>query len=240
MSSVIKHSGKYPCGVFLDFQKAFDTINYDILLKNLNYYGIRGAANNWFRSFLSDRMQFTSINRTQSDKRELKYGVPQGSVLGPLLFILFINDLHKVVEFSTVHHFADDTNMLLIKKSLQKMNKFINRDLKLVVEWIRANKLSLNTSNMELVIFKSRHTKITKHLNFHVSGQKLQPSSQIKYLGVILQDDLHWTTHLANLKKKLSCSIGIFSKIRHHVPKHLLRTIYYSLFNSHLIYACEI
>ena len=114
------------------------------------HYGIRGVANNWFCSFLSDRMQFTSINRTQSDKRELKYSVPQGSVLGPLLFILFINDLHKVVEFSTVHHFADDTYMLLIQKSLKKMDSYINRDLKLVAEWIRANKLSLNTNKTEL------------------------------------------------------------------------------------------
>ena len=79
-------------------------------------YGKRGVAINWFHSFLSDRMQFTSINSTQSDKRELKYGVPQGSVLGSLLFILFINGLNKVVEFSTVRHFSDDINMLLIKK----------------------------------------------------------------------------------------------------------------------------
>ena len=96
-------------------------------------------------------MQFTSINRTQSDKREWKYGVPQGSVLRTLLFILFINDLHKEVGFSTVHHFADDTNMLAIEKSLKQMNRYINRDLKLVVEWIRANKLSLNTSNTILL-----------------------------------------------------------------------------------------
>ena len=121
-------SGKYACGVVLDLQKAFDTVNHDILLNKLNHYGIRGIANNWFCSFLSGRMQFTSINKSESGKRELKYGVPQGSVLGHLLFILFINDLHKNVEFSTVHHFADDTNMLLIEKSLKKLNRHINRD----------------------------------------------------------------------------------------------------------------
>ena len=99
-------------------------------------------------------MQSTSISKTQSDKRKLKYGVPQGSVLGPLRFILFINDLHQVVEFSTVHHFPDDTNMVLIKKSLKKVNRYINSDLKLVAEWIRTNTLSLNTSKTEPVIFK--------------------------------------------------------------------------------------
>ena len=226
--------------MFLDLQKAFVTVNHDILLKKLNHYVIRGTANNWFCSFLNGRMQFTSINKSQSGKRELKYGVQQGSVLGPLLFILFISDLHKNVEFSTVHHFADDTNMPLIEKSLKKLNRHINRDLKLVVEWIRANKLSLNTSKTDLVIFKSRNKKITKHLNFRISGQKIQPTSQVKYLGVTLQDDLHWATQLGNLRKKLSHSIGLLSKIRHYVPKHLLRTLCYSLFNSHLIYACEI
>ena len=215
-------SGKYACRVFLDLQKAFDTVNHDILLKKLNHYGIRGIANNWFCSFLNSRMQFTSINKSQSGKRELKYGVPQGSVLGPLLFMLFINNLHRNVEFSTVHHFADDTNMLLSEKSLKKLNRHINRDLKLVVEWIRAKKLSLNTSKTDLIIFKSRNKKNTKHLNFRISGQKIQPTSQVKYLGVTLQDDLHWATHLGNPRKKLSHSIGLLSKIRHYVPKHLL------------------
>ena len=170
----------------------------------------------------------------------MKYGVPEGSVLGPLLVILFINDLHKNIEFSTVHHFVDDPNLLVVEKLLKKLNKHLSRGMKLVVEWIRANKLSLNTSKTELVIFKSRNKTITKNLNFRISGQKIQPTSQVKYLGVTLQDDLHWATHLGNLRKKLSHSIGLLSNIRHYVLKHLLWTLYYSLFNSHLIYACKI
>ena len=143
---------------------------------------------------------------------------------------LFINDLHKSVEFSSVHHFADDTNLILTDKSMKKINKHINRDLKLVVQWIRANKLSLNTSKTELVIFKPKNKIITKHLNFRISSQKTKPSSQVKYLGIIQQDDLHWNSHLSR-------SIGLLSKIRYYVPKHLLRTtIYHSIFNSHLIY----
>ena len=100
--------------------------------------------------------------------------------------------------------------------------------------------LSLNTSKAELVIFKSKNKIITKHLNFCTSGQKIKPSSQVKYLGIILQDDLHWNSYLTKLRKKLSHSIGLLSKVRYYVPKHLLGTIYHSIFNSHSIYACEI
>ena len=132
---------------------------------------------------------------------------------------------YKSIEFSSVHHLTDDTNLILTDKSMKKINKHINRDLKLVVQWIRTNKLSLNTSKTELITN---------------SGQKIKPSSQVKYLGIILHDDLHWNSHLTKLRKQLSRSIGLLSKVRYYVPKHLLRTIYRSIFNSHLIYACEI
>ena len=126
-------SGKYACRVFLDLQTVFDTVNHDILPKKLNHYGTRGIENNLFCSHLRDRMQFTSISKSQSGKTELKYEVPQEAVLRPLLFTVFINELHKNIKFSTVHHFADDTK-LLVKKPLKKLSKHINRDLKLVAE----------------------------------------------------------------------------------------------------------
>ena len=147
--------------------------------------------------------------------------------------------LHKA-EFSSIHLFADDTNLILTEKSMRKINKHINRELKLVVEWIRANRLSWNTSKIELVIFKPKNKIITKHLNFRISGQKIKPSLQVKYLGIILQDDLHWNSHLTKLRKQLSHSIDLLSKVRYYVPKHLIRTAYHSIFNFHLLYTCEI
>ena len=147
-------------------------------------------------------MQFTTVNKCQSRKKYLVYGVPQGSVLGSLLFILFIDDLHKAVEFSSVHHLADDTNLIPTDKSMKKINKHINKNLKLASEWIRANRLSINTSKTELVILKSKNKIITEHLNFCKSGQKIKPLSQVKYLGIILQADLHWNSHFMNSRPK--------------------------------------
>ena len=109
----------FACGVFIDLQKAFDTVNHDILLHKLDHYGIRGLPNKWFQSFLSGRSQYTSIKDKSSNKLPTTHGVPQGSVLGPLLFILYINDLNKAIIHSYVHHFADDTNLLYCNKSLK-------------------------------------------------------------------------------------------------------------------------
>ena len=232
--------GFFACGVYLDFKKAFDTVNHEILLKKLEHYGIRGIANYWLRSFLTNRKQYTNIKGQNSSPQEITHGVPQGSILGPLLFIIFINDLNLSVRSSKVHHFADDTNLLLIDKSLKKINTLINHDLALLVQWLRANKISLNTSKTEIVIFRPKQKTINKHLNFRISGEKINLSSTVKYLGVILQEHLEWKKHIDTLKLKLNRAIGLLSKIRHYVPKFLLRTIYYSIFNSHLIYTCQI
>ena len=132
------------CGVFIDLQKAFDTVNHDILIDKLSYYGIRGIPNQWFKSYLSNRKQYVSINGYNSDTMNIKHGVPQGSVLGPLLFLIYINDLYKCLAYSTAYHFADDTNLLVISKTQKQMQKHINIDLKLLHKWLIANKISLN------------------------------------------------------------------------------------------------
>ena len=132
------------CGVFMDSQKAFDTVDHQILLAKLNHYGIRGVLNDWFKSYLSNRSQYVSINGYESGLAALNCGVPQGSVLGPLLFLLYINDLNQAIKFCKVHHFADDTNLLCLSNSIKKLNKLVNADLKHLVNWSNANKISLN------------------------------------------------------------------------------------------------
>ena len=144
---------KYVCGVFVDLQKAFDTVNHEILVAKLDHYGIRGVANNWFSSYLSNRTQFVSILGFESDTKPMRHGVPQGSVLGPLLFLIYINDLHCSIKHSKVYHFADDTNLLNISNSSKRLQKLVNADLKILYNWLLANKFSLNCDKTEIIFF---------------------------------------------------------------------------------------
>ena len=127
----------------MDLQKAFDTVDYQILLAKLNHYRIRGVSNDWFKSYLSNRSQYVSINIYDSGLPAINCGVPQRSVLGPLLFLLYINDLNQAIKFCKVHHFADDTNLLCLGNSIKKLNKLVTAGLKHVVNWLNANKISL-------------------------------------------------------------------------------------------------
>ena len=135
-------------------------------------------------------------------------------------------------------HFADNTNLLYINKSMKKINKHINHDLSLIVQWLRANKISLNADKTELEIFSPKRKQITKHLNFRISGQKIEISNRVKYLGIQINQHLNWNEHIKNTIPKFTRAIGILSKIHHYVPKFLLKTIFYSIFNFHLICAC--
>ena len=149
-------SGNFACGVFVDLHKAFDTVDHSILLSKLCHYGVRGLTKKWFQSYLPNRKQFVSINGFVSSTSSIASSVPQGSVLGPLLFLLYINDLHVAIKHCTVHHFADDTNLFIINKSLKRLNKLLNSDLKNITNWLNANKISLNVSKTELIIFKPK------------------------------------------------------------------------------------
>ena len=203
-----------------------------------NIFGIRAIK--WFTSYLTERKQYTTVNNTNSQIKDVSYGVPQGSVLGPLLFLIYINDLNSVITFSYIRHFADDTNILYRHKSLRKINQRINFDLKNIAEWLRANRIALNTNKTEIVLFRSPRKTVTRKMNFRISGQKIEPKSSAKYLGIILDEFLNWKTHYHILKTKLERPIGLLAKIRYFVSAKLLRTVYFAVLDSYLRYGCQI
>ena len=152
----------FTCAIFLDLKKAFDTINHSILLKKLNHYGIRGIINDWFSSYLLGRSQVTEIDSNLSTINKISCGVPQGSVLGPLLFLIYINDFHNSSEKLSFYLFADDTNLLYADKNLKSLEKImVNNELVRVSDWLNANKLTLNAKKSNFVIFHPPLPRLT-------------------------------------------------------------------------------
>ena len=233
---------KIACGIFVDLQKAFDTVNHKILLAKLYRYGIRGTTFEWFKSYLSNRYQYVSLLGFDSNRSKIEHGVPQGSVLGPLLFLIYINDLPNAIKNSYVYLFADDTNLLKISNSYKSLQKQMNYDLKGLYLWLLANKISLNAAKTELIIFRKEgeKCKIPLNLKITINGQKLYPTSSIKYLGIYIDEYLKGTAHIEILQSKLRRANGMLSKIRHYTKSDQLLSIYHSIFASHMNYGCQV
>ena len=153
------NNGNTVIGLFLDFSKAFDTVNHDILLDKLSHYGIRGVALKWFQSYLSNRKQFVTYNDVASNTKIVSCGVPKGSILGPLLFLIYINDLYYVCKESVPILFADDTNLFYSGNSFDDIAMKVNEELVQISNWLKANRLSLNISKTHYMVF-SRNKKI--------------------------------------------------------------------------------
>ena len=238
---IIKNTdnGYYTCCIFLDLSKAFDTVNYLILLEKLYAYGIRGSMHSLLKSYLSNRKQFTWCNDTKSENSTIVCGVPQGSTLGPLFFSLYVNDLPTHTNFN-INLFADDTVLTMKDKSLLKLQETVNCELAIVDDWMKLNRLSLNYSKSTYFIVKpfSYNSKNIALDDFNVSiGQhKINSTIYTKYLGILIDHDLKWHNHVSSIALKLANAARILCTIRHYVNKSTLRSLYFSFVYPHQKY----
>ena len=209
-------------GVFIDLAKAFDTVNHKILLGKLEHYGIRGVTLSWFRSYLTNRKQYVVIDKDKSDCAQITCGVPQGSILGPLLFLVYINDLNYASKILQTIMFADDTNLFLTGKSLDDLEMKMNDELKIISKWFKANLLSLNIDKTSYMIFGN---KKYQNLSLLIENSPILRQFETKFFGVILSANLKWSKHIDVVLNKISKSIGIVSKVRHLIPPNLTRML---------------
>ena len=192
----------YSLGIFLDLSKAFDTLNHDILLDKLYAYGIRGLSNSWIKNYLSGRKQYVSYNNTNSAFNDIVCGVPQGSILRPLLFLLYINDLPLSSPSSHFIIFADDTNILFSHEDPVQLEKLINTELKEISNWFKLNKLSLNIDKTNFMIFKNKYNnKPTPDFKIEIDNKHIEQVDTTKFLGILIDNNLTWKAHTSHITK---------------------------------------
>ena len=229
------------CGIFIDLSKAFDTVNHQILLAKLENYGIRGKALDLLKSYLSDRKQYVHIENCKSQIRSVSCGVPQGSVLGPLLFLMFINDLPACCPLSKVRIFADDTTIFFHSDNIEEIISTARNIMTQLTSWFNANKLTLNADKSSFTIFRSGR-KIIPNIPEHIEflGKKLIRTTHIKFLGIILEENLNWTLQINEICNKLKRLFHIFYNIRNFLTKDNIKTIYYTLIYSRIKYGISL
>ena len=232
----------YFCGIFIDLKKAFDAVDHLILLQKLRHYGFRGLINDWFSSYLSNRAQSTQIGSVVSNKERIVCGVPQGSVLGPLLFLIYVNDMYRSSQKLDFYLFADDTNLLYAEKDLKKLEIVDNEELLNLSEWLNSNKLSLNPIESNFVVFHPYQRKLNYEINIKIFDNNsaklvsLERKTYVKYLGLLLDDNLSWKPHIDYISTRISKGIGIIARLRHLVPFSTLLNIYWLLIEPYISY----
>ena len=230
---------EFVIGVFLDFSKAFDTVDHSILLLKLQHYGIRGISLKWFESYLDNRKQYVTYNGTKSDMQRVKCGVPQGSILGPILFLIYINDLIVSCKHSVPFLFADDTNLFTSGKNLNYIARQMNDELASICIWLKVNKLSLNVKKTHFMVFNPKNRPCDK-IQLNIDGTLIDEEQHTKFLGVYIDNKLTWKKHIEVITGKISRGIGVIWKAKKLLNKSALKTVYYSFIYPYLTYCNQV
>ena len=227
--------GNTPINIYIDLSKAFDTLDHTILISKLQHYGITGAALQLLVSYLSNRKQFVQYGDLLSQKTDILMGVPQGSILGPLLFIIYINDMVHSSELFKFINFADDTTLITNLNNEDMRNESLNYELANFHNYLKANKLSLNVNKTKAMVFHMPQKRIQLPL-IKIAGEDIAFVDNFNFLGIIINKHLNWTSHVDMLSAKLSKTIGILNTLKHVLPINIMRTLYTSLILCHLNY----
>lgn len=235
LSNVVSafHKKMYCVAFFLDLRKAFDTINHRILLEKLNYYGFRGQCHEYVKSYFKDRRQYVYLNGHSSDERPVVSGVPQGSILGPLCFSLFINDLPMAVDADTVL-FADDAAFVIVSPTLSELFLKLHKLLNDLNKYLGSSGLVANSSKSKLMIFNSR--SVHNLPDFVFSGDKIEWVREFKYLGLTLTNSLSYGKHINNISLNISRITGAFTGIKDFLPRSILVKLFNALALPHLMH----
>ena len=231
------NSSQYAGLVLLDFKKAFDTVSHSVLVHKLQHYSVRGPSLDLLQSCFDQRKQFVSIVNTSSQIASISFGVPQGSTLGPLLFLIYINDLPNAVN-CIPRLFADDTCLISRNFNLSKLESDMNEDLVKIQQWCLANKVTINPVKSSALIIPPKITKpnISAETAFTLKKAKILLNPFVKYFGLLIDHKLNFQKHIALLEKKVSRAVGIISKVKYFLPQVVLRQLYFALIHSQLIY----
>ena len=229
--------GNFILTLFIDLKKAFDTVDHLILLRKLEHYGIRGHCNSFFESYLSNRKQYVHCNNVESSVMDSVCGVPQGSVLGPTLFLIYVNDMINCMRYCRLQLFADDTISSLSGRNMHTLFNLLKYDLKSMMQWFKANKLSLNFDKTFYSIFHSRKSTVS-HIfdSMTVEGETLERKKSAKYLGLTFDEVLSWRHHIEKLLSDLSKYFYLFYNLRKDIPYKFKLQLFNSYVYSRVTY----
>ena len=230
-------SGKTPGALYIDLSKAFDTLSFEIILYKLKYYGVMGTELCLLTDYLTNRRQYVRFNNHNSDTTNISTGVPQGSILGPFIFSILINDLIHNSDKCKFIMYADDTTIYFNLEDFdpETLNNDINSELEKISIWLKMNKLSLNTQKTKMMVFH-RKQKHIKELNIAINGAKIDRVESFNFLGITIDEKLSWRHHVDIVKKKISKVIGILYRLKNTFPLETLETLCNSLIASYLNY----